>query len=423
VGFAKELECTNCQARFPLGKMFEGCPRCRDDKLIANVTVTYEYERIKNILNQKALEEREPSVWKYRELLPVEEDQSIVSLHEGGTPLVKCKRFSKEIGLKNLYIKDESRNPTWSFKDRYCSVAISKGLEFDVKTVTVSSSGNHGAATAAYASRAGLDCVIFTMGFTPATFLTLMQSYGAKVVPVSTAEGRWKLMERCVKEFDWYPTGSYTLPMPTGNPYGVEGYKTIGYEICEQLGWEAPSKILVPFGGGEGLYGIWKGITELRSLGISSGGPMMIAVEPSAGGPLDNALRKKLNYVEKVQVKPTVAFSIGSSTATFQALKAVRASGGASITVTDEEIMKVQLELAALEGLYVEPSSAASIAGVRKMREYGQLDSDEKIVCVVTSGGLKDPEATRKNLPKLDTIDPEWNALLEFLRKAYDFKP
>lgn len=423
MSFAKGLECTNCQARFPLGKMFEGCPKCKDDKLIANLTVTYDYEEIKSTLNRKVLETRKPGLWKYRELLPVEEDRNIVSLDEGGTPLVKCKRFSKEIGLRNLYIKDESRNPTWSFKDRYCSVAISKGLEFDVKTVTVSSSGNHGAATAAYASRAGLDCVIFTMGFTPATFLTLMQSYGVKVVPVSTAEGRWKLMERCVREFDWYPTGSYTLPMPTGNPYGVEGYKTIGYEICEQLGWEAPSKIFVPFGGGDGLFGTWKGISELRSLGIVSGESTMVAVEPSAGGPLNNALRKKLNYVEKVPVKSTVAFSIGNSVATFQALKAVRASQGTAITVTDEEIMNAQLELATLEGLYVEPSSAASIAGVRKMREQGQLDSDERIVCTVTSGGLKDPEATRKILPKLDTIEPEWNALLEFLRKTYNFKP
>jgi threonine synthase len=415
VGYALGLECVNCKAKYALGKMFEGCPKCRNDKFISNLTVYYDYTKIANVLSHKKLLKRPPGVWKYSELLPVEKSSHVISLKEGGTPLLKCTKIAEWIGIRELYIKDETRNPTWSFKDRFCTVAIGVALDFNATTVTASSSGNHGASTAAYSSKAGLNCVIFTMSYAPISFITFMQVYGAKVVPVTSAVGRWVLMERAVKELGWYPMNSYTLPMPTGNPYGCEGYKTIAYEILEELNWVPPDKVIVPFGAGDGLFGIWKGFWEFENIGFSNGIPSMIAAESSAGGPLTNALKKGLNYIERVEVKPTVAFSIASGTASYQSLKAVRESNGLAVMVSDEDLLNAQLQLAKMEGIYVEASSAASIAAAKKLVDDNIIESDETIVCVVTSGGLKDPEASRKALPKLNPIDPLWEKFIKVI--------
>jgi threonine synthase len=300
-----------------------------------------------------------------------------------------------------------------------CSVSVSHALNLGAKTTTVSSSGNHGAATAAYSAKAGLECVIFTMGFAPKTFLTLMQIYGAKVVPVTTSEGRWMLMSRCVRELGWYPTGSYSLPSFTGNPYGLEGYKTIAYEIAVQLRWQVPDYILVPVGGGEGLYGIWKGFKELQQFGLIDNLPKMVSVETACGGPLKNAFDKELDHIERVQTKPTVAFSIGTATTGLHALNAVKESLGYAITVTDEEMMEAQKYLAALEGVYCEPSSAASVAGMAKMTEQGSLDKQTVKVCVITSSGLKDPESTAKVLKRLPSTEPEWSQFKSLMKEVY----
>jgi len=423
MSYAMRLRCLKCGTEYPLGKMFEGCPNCKTDKMIANLEVDYDYDGVANVLNRKVLEKRgeEKSVWKYKELLPVKAERHMLTLGEGNTHLIKRKRLGYKVRIKNLYIKDESRNPTWSFKDRHCCVAIAKGLEFGAKVVSVSSYGNMGASVAAYAARAGLDCVVFIPSFVPETMLSWLQVYGAKVVPVTTPEGRWVLESKCVREYDWFPVGTYTSPMPTYNPYGVEGNKTIGYEICEQLNWDVPDKVFIPTSYGGGIWGTWKAFHELKKMGLVEKEPMMISVEPAALGPLANAMSKGLDYVERVPWKSTVASSIGGNTSSYEALKAIRVSKGAAITVTDGEIMEMQKLLASTEGLYGETASVAAVAGAKKLREEEGVQEDEIVVCVLTSTGLKFPETTKKVLPDLPpAIEPDWNMFRDLMKQWYN---
>jgi threonine synthase len=292
-------------------------------------------------------------------------------------------------------------------------------LQFGRKVMTASSSGNHGAATAAYAARAGLDCVIFTIEAFPMTMRTLMQAYGAKIVATPTARDRWTLQEACVEEFGWYSNGNFMYPPVGYDPYAVDGYKTIGFEICEQLGWRAPDKVVVPVGQGGAFFGSWRGFGELFDLGFINSKPQMIAAEPF--GPLKNALAKSLDYVEKVPGGTTVAFSAGVDISTYQALKVLVDSAGIAEVASDPEIMKMQLELAASEGIYAEATGALTLAVIKKLRDAGKIKEDETIVALVTSGGLKDPATTQSYLPNVPLVQPNIDALRVGLARAYNY--
>ena len=421
--FARGLRCLKCGEEYPLLKMLEGCPKCRTDKAVSNLDVEYDYEKVKNVLSVKTLKKRKNGngLWKYRELLPVKRREYMVTLLEGNTPLIKCEHLSRKLGIKNLYIKDESRNPTWSFKDRHCCVAISKGLEFGAKFVSVSSYGNMGASTAAYSARAGIECVVFVPSFTPKNMLTWLQIYGAKVVPVTTSEGRWILERECFRKFDyWYSVGTITYPMPTYNPYGVEGNKTIAYEICEQMSWEPPDKVIVPTSYGGGIWGIWKGLKEFLMLDFIKEKPKMVSIETEILAPLAKAISKGLNHVEKVPPVSSVAFSIAGYVSSFQALEAIRESKGIALTVSERQIIEAQKLLASEEGIYGEMASVASVAGVKKLIEEGEIEKDETILCVLTSSGLKFQEVTAKFLPEQPkAIEPKWEEFVVFLNRHY----
>lgn len=421
VSFALGLRCLKCEEEYPLGKMFEGCPKCKTDKIIANLEVTYDYKSVTKALTKEILESRkgENELWKYKELLPLKDEQYMITLGEGDTPLIKCERLGAKIGLKNLYVKDESRNPTWSFKDRYSCVAVAKALEFKAKIVSVSSYGNMGASVAAYAAKADLSCVVFVPSFVPKNMLTWLQVYGAKIVPVTTTEGRWVLESRCVKTYDWwYPVGTFTSVTPVYNPYGVEGLKTLGYEICEQLKWKVPNRIIVPTAYGGGLWGIWKAFNEFKKLGFIEKEPRMISVEPTVLAPLAKAVSKGLEYVEKVPIANSVAFSIAGTISSYQALRAIRDSKGTALMVSEEEIIDMQKLLASTEGIYGEMASVATLAGAKKLREEGQIEKDEIIVCVITSSGLKFLELTAKFLQKPPkAIEPKWDSFKNLMRQ------
>jgi threonine synthase len=341
-----------------------------------------------------------------------------VSLGEGATPLVHLERLGRRLGLPRLYAKDESQNPTWSYKDRLCAVAVTHAVESGARVITISSTGNHGASTAAYAARAGVPCVIFTLASVPETMKTLMQAYGAAVVACPTSESRWELMRQGVERFGWYPTSGFVMPPVGSNPWGVEGYKTIAYEIAEDLGWAAPDVVVVPSAYSDGLYGIWKGWTELQALGLVKHAPRMIAAEPF--GPLAHALERELAAPEMVAAPaPSVAFSIASRYGTWQGLAALRDSGGAGVRLTDEGVLEAQRALAREEGLFVEPSSAAALTAVMQLAGKKALDPEQTIVVVLTSAGLKDPGATRAWLPPVPAADGDFDRLLRTLREAY----
>lgn len=419
----KILECLRCGAGFNDPWMFEGCPRCAEAGINVNVTAVItssapEGQGFPPAREYVSGDQAEGSLWRYREMLPVNPDY-ITTLGEGQTPLLRLESLGEKLGINSLYLKDEGRNPTWSYKDRFCSVAISKAREMGAKVITISTSGNHGAATAAYAAKAGLPCVVFTIPQVPDTIKTLMQVYGAYLVVVPTAGDRWTLMRQCIDQFGWYPASGYMNPPVGSNPWGIEGYKTIAYEIVEQLGGRPPEWVIVPTAYGDGLYGTWKGFKELKSLGAIDRLPKMVAAERF--GSLARTLEQGLDQVAEVPASQSVAFSIANGISTYQALKALTESQGLAITASDEEIMDMQKLLAASEGVYGEASSVIALNIAAKLRTQGKAGPDDVITAVLTSSGLKDTIATAEILPPPPQIAPELAELRQALEQTYGF--
>jgi threonine synthase len=413
------LECLRCHTRLEEpGGAFSGCARCRQDGVAVNFSVRLDLGPLAG-LRPEALPTTPRGLWRYRAVLPVAAEHA-VSLGEGATPLVPLTRLGRRLGLRRLFAKDESRNPTWSYKDRLCAVAVSHAVATGARVITISSTGNHGASTAAYAARAGRPCVIFTLASVPETMKTLMQAYGAAVVACPTAESRWRLMREAVERLGWYPTSGFVIPPIGSNPYGIEGYKTIAWEIAEDLGWAAPGVVMVPSAYSDGLYGIWKGWKELQALGLVKDVPRMIAAEPF--GPLAHALERGLEAPEVVPGGASVAFSIASRYGTWQGLAALRESGGAGVRATDEGIAEAQRALGREEGLFVEPSSATALTAVMQLAARKALDPEQPVVVVLTSGGLKDPAASRTWLPPVPDAPEDLDGVLRVVREHYGLR-
>ncbi len=413
-----ELECLRCHAVYDDQRLFTGCPRCAQQSVNVNLTVRVP-AAARGPLTPESFPAAPRSLWRFRRLLPLP-DAEPVSLGEGATPLVPLERLGRRLGVPRLYAKDESQNPTWSYKDRLCSLAVTHAVATGARVITIASTGNHGASTAAYAARAGLPCVIFTLASVPDTMKTLMQSYGAAVVVCATSEQRWTLMREGIERGGWYPTSGWVVPPIGSNPFGVEGYKTIAYEIAEDLGWTAPDVVAVPSCYSDGLYGIWKGWVELERLGLVKTRPRMLAAEPF--GPLAHALERKLETPEKVVAGSSVAFSIASPYGTYQGLTALRASDGLGVPITDEGIFEAQRVLASDEGLYAEPSAVVGLTAVMQQARAGKLDPDQRVVVVLTSGGLKDYGASRAWLPDVPAAGSDFASTLTVLEERYGLR-
>jgi threonine synthase len=417
--YVSGVKCLNCDTEYEERLLVEGCPECRTTDFVSNVVPTYDYEELSADLSPATFGEEGSGVWAFPELLPANVDEA-VTLGEGATPLLECSDLATEWDLGALHVKDESQTPTWSYKDRLSSVALTKAVEAGVDVVTIASTGNHGASTAAYASRADLESVIFTVPEVPPTMKTLMQTYGANVVATPTPEDRWTIMRECIEQFDWYPTGNYVSPPVGSNFYGIEGYKTIAYEICKDLDWSVPDWVVQPTAYADGLSGVWRGFKDLYELGFVDQKPRMAAVEPF--GPLKNALEKDLDRVEPIEKDSTVAFSIGANVSTYQGLAALRESDGTAVTIDDDELREMQIELGAATGIYAEASAIAAVSGVKNLVEDGRITSDDSVVAVSTSTGLKDTETTAESLPRVPTIDPDVDTLRSTLRETYDLR-
>jgi threonine synthase len=414
-----ELECLRCHAVYDDQRLFTGCPRCAAGSINVNLTVRAPAAAARGPLTPESFPAAPRSLWRFRRLLPLP-DAEPITLGEGATPLVPLERLGRRLGVPQLYAKDESQNPTWSYKDRLCSLAVTHAVATGAQVITISSTGNHGASTAAYAARAGLPCVIFTMASVPDTMKTLMQSYGAAVVACATSEQRWTLMREGIERYGWYPTSGWSVPPIGSNPFGIEGYKTIACEIAEDLGWTAPDVVAVPSCYSDGLFGIWKGWVELDRLGLVKTRPRMLAAEPF--GPLAHALEKKLEVPEKVAAGSSVAFSIASPYGTYQGLTALRESDGVGVPITDEGIFEAQRALASEEGIYAEPSALVGLTAVMQQARAGKLHADQRIVVVLTSGGLKDYGASRAWLPDVPAAGDDFGATLRTIESHYGLR-
>jgi len=412
-----QIYCPNCGAVYeetdPL-PLF-GCPKCRTSDFASNLSLKLDLNDFKPLDWEKLIRSDAQGIWRYSSLLPVRSEFQL-SLGEGNTPLVKLDRFGEQLGLRQLYLKDESQNPTWSHKDRMMAVAVSKAVELGFRVITTASTGNHAASTAAYAARAGLPCVTFTVKGVPDSMRTYMQIFGALVMGLPDYKDRWPVQRKCIEAYNWFPTGNTSYPLIIGSVfYGVEGPKTIAFEIFEQLGRQVPDVVIVPTAFGDNLYGIWKGFLELRQLNQVSTLPRMISVEPL--GPLANALFNNLPFPEAVPRRHTPAFSSAAYIGTLQGLKGVRDSGGTAVVISDDsKTMKMQQTLARLEGFYNEAASATGLAALQPLLERGEISENTKIVCISTSSGLKDPGSTAKLLSEMPLLKGDESAREVILR-------
>jgi len=369
-----------------------------------------EYD-LKNI--QVSLEEwrqRPLSVWRYRELLPV--SGAPVTLQEGGTPLYHLKRIGEELGLPHLYAKHEGMNPSGSFKDRGMTVGVSMALELGKKVVACASTGNTSASLAAYAAKAGIPAVVLL----PAGKVALGKvaqalMHGARVISVRGNFDRALEMvhELCISH------GLYLLN--SVNPFRLEGQKTIGFEVFDQLG-RMPDRFVLPVGNAGNISAVYKGYKELMDLGFIEKIPKMTGIQAAGSSPVVRAIEENLPAVVPELSPETVATAIriGAPVNAEKALTAIRSTGGTAIRVSDAEILAMQCSLAQKEGIGVEPASAASVAGIKRLVEDGALDKDETIVCVVTGHLLKDPETVIKQCKPPVEVDANLTSLLSVLQ-------
>ena len=376
------LECIECGAVHPLNERAYVCPKCGGLLEI----------RLGEVLDfdPKAWSQRPLGVWRYRELLPIGEKVEVVSLGEGGTGLHECRRLAKDLGLKHLHVKNEGENPTGSFKDRGMTVGVSQAVELHADSVMCASTGNTSASLAAYAARAGLKCfVMIPAGKIAAGKLAQAVVHGAKIIEI---DGDFDDAMRLVVDVAREDRSPYLLN--SINPFRVEGQKTIAYEINDQLR-RLPDIIVIPVGNAGNITALWKGLLELRALGLADTLPRLIGVQAERASPIARAFRLGSDHVEPVAKPETVATAIriGSPVNWKRALAAARESGGLIETVADHQILEAQKMLASREGIFVEPASASTIAGVGKLVDEGVIKADEAVVCIATGNGLKDQEA------------------------------
>jgi len=380
------LECSACGASYAAGHLYNLCIECGKPLL-----VHYDLARASRSLTRDGLASRRADMWRYREVMPVESDANIVSLGEGWTPLLNAPRLGDSLGMASLYIKDESLNPTQSFKARGMSVAVSMALELGVKKLAAPSAGNAGGALAAYAARAGIEAYIFMPRDTPVANVIECRMTGAQVTLIDG------LITDCGAEIAKRKDAEGWFDVSTlKEPYRVEGKKTLGYELAEQLGWRLPDVIVYPTGGGTGLVGMWKAFDEMETMGwIGSDRPRMVSVQAEGCAPIVRAFESGATHAEEFRDAATVAsgLRVPKAIGDFLILDALRKSGGTAIAVSDEELLAAVGEIGSLEGLFVAPEGAACVPALRKLIQRGDVSRDEEVVVFNTGAGIKYIEA------------------------------
>lgn len=340
-------------------------------------------------------------------MLPIFDIKQVPSLEEGGTPLIHCRRLGEELGLKQLYGKDETRNPTGVFKDRASIMASNKALEFERNVTAIASTGNAAASMAAHAAKAGLQCYVFVSESTPIGKLSQSISYGAKVIKVKgNYDQAYDLVNEACATFGWYNCN------PAANPFRIEGKKTLAYELCEQFSWHPPDWVIVPVGNGCNLAGVWKGLKEFYQLGFISKKPRMVGIQPEGSSSVVSAYKKGSRSIEPVIPNTIVGpLAIGKPRNYLKSFMSLNESNGVVEAVSDDEILDAQSLLGAKEGVFAEPAGAAPVAGMIKLVKAGVIGKNDRICCVITGNGLKDSEAPLGHAPHPSLIEPTLEAL------------
>ena len=376
------LECGLCGLEHEARRLLNLCRHCGKPLL-----VRYDLNRGKTTLTKESLLSRRADLWRYREVLPVEQDDNVISLGEGWTPLLRAERLGETVGIRELYIKDESQNPTQSFKARGMAVAISMARELGVTKVAVPSAGNAAGALAAYAARAGLESFIFMPRDTPRANVVECEQTGAHV---TLMDG---LITDCGAEVARRKEAEGWFDVSTlKEPYRVEGKKTLGYEVAEQLNWELPDVIIYPTGGGTGLIGMWKAFDEMEQMGwIGSKRPRMVTVQAAGCAPIVRAFEEGKRFADEFPNAATTAsgLRVPKAIGDFLILDALRESGGTAVSVTDEELIAATREIGAAEGVFCAPEGAACLPALRKLIAMDQVSANDRVVLFNTGSGVK----------------------------------
>jgi len=376
------LECALCGLRHEAQRLLNLCHECGKPLL-----VKYDLEAAKRTLTKASLKGRPADLWRYREVLPVVNDANIVSLGEGWTPLLSATNLGRHLGIRELYVKDESQNPTQSFKARGMAAAVSMAKELGVGKLAVPSAGNAAGALAAYAARAGLECFIFMPQDTPRANVVECEQTGAHVTLMDglitdcgAEVGRRKEAE------GWFDVSTLK------EPYRVEGKKTLGYELAEQLDWELPDVIIYPTGGGTGLIGMWKAFDEMERMGwISSKRPRMVTVQATGCAPIVRAFEAGKRFADEFPNAATTAsgLRVPRAIGDFLIIDALRESGGTAVAVTDDELLAATREIGSAEGVFCAPEGAACLPALRKLMDRGLVHESDRVVLFNTGAGVK----------------------------------
>ncbi|MCW4039813.1 MAG: threonine synthase [Candidatus Bathyarchaeota archaeon] len=390
--FTRGFQCLSCQREYSESTSYI-CPACQ-----GIFDITYDYECLAASIDKQVMEQRSNrSIWRYKEFLPVQA-QSAVTLGEGCTPLIHAPSLGDLLDITQLRLKLDFTCPTGSFKDRGASVMISRARQ-TAKKVAIDSSGNAAAAVSGYAARAGLDCYVFAPSY--ASIEKLIQSlwYGATVFAVQgTRLDTYETAKAAYQQFNWHYCGFQT------NPYAIEGLKTVAYELCEQHQWQSPDYIVIPVGSGGNLIGCWKGLSELHRLNWIPQLPRIICIQPDACAPLSTA------YATQREIQPVIkpktiaeGLMITNPLRAQQVFDALDDTNGLTEIVSDQEILEASQLLARTEGIFVEPSAAVSLAGIKKLRDAGRLSASDEVVCILTGSGLKSAKFyTNRNLQPIE---------------------
>jgi len=382
MNFFSHLQCSFCGKNLDPDRLWNLCPDCQKPLL-----ARYDIEKARKILDRDALKSKTPDMWRYRELSPVQDDGFVLSLGEGYTPLIEAKRLSGELNCDNLFIKDEGLNPTGSFKARGLAMAVSRAWELGAHSLSIPSAGNAAGALSAYTALAGLPAHVFMPRDVPAAFISECLALGAKVELVDgliTDCGR--VAGEGVQNYGWFDVSTLK------EPYRLEGKKTMGYEIAEQLNWELPDLVIYPTGGGTGLVGMWKAFQEMEDLGwIGSKRPRMVSVQAEGCAPVVKAFHEGSVRAELWRDAHTIAdgLRVPAAVGDFLILRALRESNGTAIAVSDREMLDGANLIGRTQGLFVSPETGATLAAFRRLVENGWIRRGERVVLFNTGSGYK----------------------------------
>ena len=376
------LSCSRCGAEYDADQLMNLCPACAKPLLAC-----YDLAKAARTLTRDSLPQREPSLWRYEEVLPIRTQAAQLKLGEGWSPLLRAQTLGNEIGCPNTFIKDESFNPTGSFKARGLVMAVGRAFELGAQELAIPSAGNAAGAMSAYAAKAGLPAHVYMPQDVPAAFRVECSNLGAEVSLVDglITDCGAKVREK-VEQYGWFDVSTLK------EPYRIEGKKTMGYEIFEQLGWRLPDVILYPTGGGTGLVGMWKAFDEMEQLGlIGSERPRMVSVQSDGCAPIVRAFEQGTEFAEPWQDAHSLAdgLRVPSAVGDFIMLQALRESDGTAIAVPDDEMLRCAKRMGRHTGVFPCPEGAATLAAQIRLLESGWIQKDETVVLFNTCTGLK----------------------------------